>query len=338
VATTTLLYPFTLGLVAAVNPCGFPLLLVYLNFFVGEADDAPSSAARRTARALVAGALATVGFVVLFGSIGIVTELGVSAAYDTTSLWARWLMVVFGVAMVVAGLLALFGRSLRIRLPEIRPGVGLRRPVALFVFGVAYGVASIGCALPLFIGGVVGSFGRSGFVRGSSGFVAYAMGMGVLLTVMAVVIAVAGPAAARRIRVVSRAVPLVGASILVVVGAYLTVYWSMAIFAPTDSLAPMRLVESLQGDISGFVGDHPVGLGVALGAIIVASLLLYALRAGTPADVGPAVDGPSIGAPPTGAPTAPTAPVSASAPTLDQPRAAAGDQAASPERVGTGHG
>jgi cytochrome c-type biogenesis protein len=229
------------------------------------------------------------------------------------------------VAMVVAGLLALFGRSLRIRLPEIRPGVGLRRPVALFVFGVAYGVASIGCALPLFIGGVVGSFGRSGFVRGSSGFVAYAMGMGVLLTVMAVVIAVAGPAAARRIRVVSRAVPLVGASILVVVGAYLTVYWSMAIFAPTDSVAPVRLVESLQGDVSGFVGDHPVGLGVALGAVIVASLLLYALRAGTPVDGGPAVDGP-------------TAPASASAPAVDQPRAAAPDQAASSERVGTSHG
>jgi hypothetical protein len=152
------------------------------------------------------------------------------------------------------------------------------------------------------------------------------------------VIAVAGPAAARRVRVVSRAVPVVGASILVVVGAYLTVYWSMAIFAPTDSVAPTRLVESLQGDISVFVGDHPVGLGVALGAIIVASLLLYALRGGGPADGGPALDGPGIGSRATGAPTGPTEPVPASTPVVDPTPPSAPDHDASPERVRINHG
>jgi cytochrome c biogenesis protein CcdA len=280
VATAALLYPFSLGLVAAINPCGFPLLLVYLNFFTGSGDGTPPSAIGRAVRGLAAGSLATLGFVVLFGSIGIVAEFGISAATGTASAWARWLMVAFGVLMVVVGLVTLLGKSVRIRLPEVRPGIGLRRPVALFVFGIAYGIASIGCALPLFIGGVAGSFTQSGFLKGCSDFVAYALGMGVLLTVLAVVVAIAGPAAARRIRVVSRAIPIVGGTVLVAVGAYVTFYWVTAIFAPTDSFAPVRVVESLQGEISNLVGAHPVGLGIVLGAVVIAVLIAYAMRGG----------------------------------------------------------
>jgi cytochrome c-type biogenesis protein len=280
VATAALLYPFTLGLIAAINPCGFPLLLVYLNFFSGSGDDTPPSAIGRAVRGLAAGSLATLGFVVLFGSIGMFAELGISAASGTASAWARWLMVVFGVLMMVVGLVTLLGTSVRIRLPEVRPGIGLRRPVALFVFGIAYGVASIGCALPLFIGGVAGSFTQSGFLRGCSDFVAYALGMGVLLTVLAVVVAIAGPAAARRIRVVSRAIPIVGGVVLMAVGAYVTLYWVTTIFAPADSLAPVRIVESLQGEISNLVGAHPVGFGLGLGTVVIAVLLAYAVRGG----------------------------------------------------------
>ena len=40
----TLAYPFSLGLVAAFNPCGFALLPAYLGYFIGvESTDRPTS-------------------------------------------------------------------------------------------------------------------------------------------------------------------------------------------------------------------------------------------------------------------------------------------------------
>ncbi|MGH8995872.1 MAG: cytochrome c biogenesis CcdA family protein, partial [Acidimicrobiales bacterium] len=62
-ASGPLLYAFTLGLVAAVNPCGFPLLGAYLAFFVGDGE---LDRSRRNLRGVAAGASVTAGFVVVF--------------------------------------------------------------------------------------------------------------------------------------------------------------------------------------------------------------------------------------------------------------------------------
>lgn len=50
---TPVLYAFTLGLVAAVNPCGFPLLPAYLALFAGG-EHRPDWVGR-TARGMTAG-------------------------------------------------------------------------------------------------------------------------------------------------------------------------------------------------------------------------------------------------------------------------------------------
>ena len=55
-----LAFPFTLGLVAAFNPCGFAMLPVYVSFFLGK--DADSSTARNIMRALKVGLALTADF------------------------------------------------------------------------------------------------------------------------------------------------------------------------------------------------------------------------------------------------------------------------------------
>lgn len=287
VASSSLLYPFTLGMMAAVNPCGFPLLPAYLEFFVGPAGTDDRMGVRGL-RAVSAAAFATVGFLVLFGSLGLVAQLGWSEVTGRSAGVAAYVMVVLGLAMVVLGGLTLAGRPVRIPLPQVGTGSGLRRPAALAVFGFSYGVASIGCALPLFIGGVTAGFGHDSSVRAVSGLLAYGLGMGAVLGALAIGIALLGRGAGRHLRRASRWVPMVGGAILVAVGGYLTWYWMVDIVSPGRSFALQRLVNRVQLDIANPIDQHARLIGAVLGLVVVGAIVAGGLVRPAPApDPGP---------------------------------------------------
>ena len=292
-AASSLLYPFTLGMMAAVNPCGFPLLPAYLEFFVGPAggDD---RVGLRAVRAVGAAAFATVGFLVLFGALGLVTQLGWSQVAGRSASVAAYVMVLLGIGMVGLGILSLTRRSVKLPLPEIGTGAGLRRPAALTVFGFSYGVASIGCALPLFVGGVAASFGRDSSMRAVTGLLAYGLGMGAVLGVLAIGIAVMGRSAGRHLRQASRWVPVVGGVLLVAVGAYLTWYWLTDIVSPGKTFALQRLVSRLQLDVSNPIDAHARLVGAILGAVVIAAIVAGGLvkPAAGPANPAPGKEGP----------------------------------------------
>lgn len=275
-----LLYPFTLGLVATVNPCGFPLLPLYLGLFIRSDEQMQDRLSQRIVRSLLAGGCATLGFAVVFGSIGLLSQEGLRGAYALTASWARWLMVLLGGALLLIGLAALFGRKVHIRPPYVRPGLGLRRPLTLTLFGISYATASLGCSLPLFLGGVAGSFTRSGIARGMANFIAYSLGMGLLLTLLGLLVAIAGPAALIRIRAASRVVEPLGAIALSLVGAYLLLYWVQDLTDPAHSSVPVRFVESVQSHIAAWLQVNASLVGTALGLLIVAGLILAALLGG----------------------------------------------------------
>lgn len=279
----SLLYPFTLGMLAAVNPCGFPLLPAYLELFVGPAgvDDGPAARGRR---AVTAAAFATLGFLVLFGGLGLLTELGWSAVVGRSASVASYAMVVLGVAMTALGVLSLARRSLKLPLPQIGSGSGLRRPAALTVFGLSYGVASIGCALPLFVGGVAASFGHDASMRAVTGLLAYGLGMGAVLGTLALGIALLGRGAGRHLRRASRWVPVIGGVVLVAVGGYMTWYWVTDIAAPGHTFALQRLVDRVQLAIADPIDAHARLVGALLGAAVVAAVVAGGLTrpAGAP--------------------------------------------------------
>ncbi len=263
-ASGPLLYAFTLGLVAAVNPCGFPLLPAYLSFFVGE----PGAArAQRTGRALAAGTSVTAGFVVVFGVLGFLVHAGI----DVVLGWVPWVMIPLGLSMAVIGVLALAGRPVRLAPPRRRLGRG-RGVLSMAGFGVTYAVASLTCALPLFLAAVAASFGRLGVLDGVGTFVAYALGMGLLLGVLGLVVANAGVAPLRRMRTLTRVVPRLAGAVLAPVGAYLVFYWASYLVDPTATPQPIGLVERVQTQLSTWLSDSPRVVGVVLACVVVAAV------------------------------------------------------------------
>jgi cytochrome c biogenesis protein CcdA len=219
-----LLFAFSAGMAASVNPCGFIMLPALVAFMLGdgEAKAAPAGPLRRVGRGLLVGLATAGGFVLLFALVGLVLSLG-GRALVATFPWAG-LAVGAGIALLGVWLL-LTGRSFglpyveRLRLPLRRgPGGGL-------LFGIAYGACSLGCTLPIFLIVVGQALAAHGLAGAVVQFVVYALGMGLVLLVVSLATALAQDTVYRVSRRLVPVVQRVGAVLLIAAGGYLVVYW-----------------------------------------------------------------------------------------------------------------
>ena len=212
------------GMVATVNPCGFFILPGYVAYQLGTQEAGYSDVAvfSKLLRALSVGVMATLGFVFMFSMVGLVVAGGGS--------FLGWLFPYFGllvgVGMIIFGAyLLVTGRYVGV-LAASRLQVNHRRGLRnAFIFGVGYGIGSLGCTLPIFLVVVGGSLATGNFVASLGQFLAFGVGMG------AVVIAITVGAVLFRdvvFRFLGTLMPYVyrtGALFLVGAGAYVVYFW-----------------------------------------------------------------------------------------------------------------
>lgn len=261
-----LAFAFVAGTIATANPCGFALLPAYV---ARQLDDRGGDAgtAGAIARALLVGALTTAGFLLVFGTIGMAMSLG-----------ARWLTGVIpwaalgiGVALLAAGIGMLTGRSVGVRLPmPVRMKAARSGHRSTVLFGVGYGLASLACTLPIFLVVVAGSI-PAGALAGALMFTAYAAGMGTILTALAVAAALSREGVQATIRVVLPYVGRVSAVLMILAGAYIVLYWAVALLGASDVGGVSQPIEA-GGRLSSFAQawlasevGKTVSAGLALG-------------------------------------------------------------------------
>lgn len=105
-----------------------------------------------------------------------------------------------------------------VRLPER----GSVTASAFVAFGVVYGVGSLACNLPVFLGVVLTSFTTQGYAEGLAVFASFAAGMGTLVLGVSVAARVTGDALS--LGRYGRPARLLGSAAFVVLGAYVTWY------------------------------------------------------------------------------------------------------------------
>lgn len=220
-------YALGAGMVAAVNPCGFPMLPAYLGLFVGTgAHELNQGIGRRVVRAIIVSLTMTAAFVLLFATVGIALSRGLHAvtqAFPAIGLAVGILMVLLGGWMVAGGTLYVdLGERAADRLGGIARGTNIR---AYFAYGLAYGLVSLSCTLPIFFIVVGGAATSSGPGAALLQFVLYAIGMGMVITLLTVGISLLQAAALRTVRRVLPFVQPVSAGLLLLAGAYLVYYW-----------------------------------------------------------------------------------------------------------------
>jgi cytochrome c-type biogenesis protein len=268
---------FSAGMVATVNPCGFAMLPAYLSYFLGL-EGADEDARAGVTRALEVGAVVTLGFVVVFASIGAVISHLSLAVED----WFPWMTIVVGIGVLVLGVALLVGFELRVPLPHLDRGGQARTLRSMFVFGVSYAVASLSCALPVFLSVVAGTFSRSNAASGVAMYAFFALGMGLVLTTLTVALALARRSLVHRLRSALPVISRVSGALLVVAGAYFTWYGIYELRIrddPTAAPGPVDTVTAWSADISQWVDDvGAVRLGLVLGIVVCVALLYVLLR------------------------------------------------------------
>jgi cytochrome c biogenesis protein CcdA len=220
------LYAFAAGMIAVVNPCGFALLPAYLGLYLGDGGRAPSSTLARLREAATVSLVVAVSFVILFGLVGVL----VSAAGRTVTVLFPWVGLGVGVLMVVAGGRALAGHPIYSAAGDrMADRLGARARLGgldgYAAFGAAYALASLGCALPIFLTVVGSTLLGTSWLTGLLQVVLYGAGMAFLLAALTILVAIFKTGFLGRVRVLGRAAEPVGAVLLLVVGAYVIYYW-----------------------------------------------------------------------------------------------------------------
>jgi cytochrome c biogenesis protein CcdA len=222
-------YAFALGAVAAFNPCGFALLPAYLGLYLRDGVTGSGIGARLSRSIRVA---ATVGatFTLLFGAVGVVFERGSALIVR----YLPWFGLGVGVLLVLVGGLALSGSQIATSAPQrlasrIGKGAGASGMRGYMAFGFAYGAASLGCTLPLFLA-LMGTATATSRLYGAPvlAFVLYGAGMAAALGVLTVVAGVASFGILQRVRGFVRIVTTLSAGLLLLSGAYVVYYWLTA--------------------------------------------------------------------------------------------------------------
>lgn len=264
---------FGAGLAATVNPCGFAMLPSFISYYLGmEVSDAGRSG--RVADGLVVGLVLTAGFMLVFGSVGLVFSLGARAFVRILP----WVTAVIGVGLMGMGMWLLSGRHVLLRIPGLRPapeGAGYR---SIFAFGMAYAVASLSCTLPVFLV-VLGSGLAAGSALGTLGvFAAYGLGMATILMVLCL-----GTAGFREVilgqtRRVMPYMSRISGGLLVLSGAYVTYYW-LSLLSGNAEGAPVRFLQALQRGAEGLIVGLGEGAWLAVGiALTVAAVGVLVAR------------------------------------------------------------
>lgn len=260
---------FLRGLVAAVNPCGFVLLPTYLMFFLGADTSEVSTGLgiRRASirRALTVSSALTAGFMAVFVIVGLVT-------YNFT-FWiqqnARYATIVIAVGLIVLGVAMLSGRGGGIALPRLDVGGRDRGVRSMFLFGVAYATASLGCTIGLFLPTLI-AVRSGGFIGAIGNVTAYAAGMGLLITALTVSLAVAKIGLLGVLRRGMHRVEKIAGGFVVISGLYLAYYfWVVDLNGDSDPITVA--VENFQRRVITSLNNNWQAVAFILGAVVITS-------------------------------------------------------------------
>jgi len=273
-----LAYAFGVGMVATFNPCGFAMLPAYLSYFLGLEGATHPDQRASVLRALAVGLSVTLGFLLVFGIIGILLK----GSLDTIQARLPWVTLVLGVGLVVLGIWYLTGRTLTLPIPKPARGADNRELWSTFAFGVSYALVSLSCTIPTFLVAVTATFEDSNLLSGFAVFIAYGLGMGLVLMVLTMAIALAEQGLVRNLRRVLPYVNRVAGALLVLAGAYVAYYgWYELRVQDGDTSggALADYVFDLNSDVSNWIQDvGPVRIGLLLTLIVAIAIFAAAYR------------------------------------------------------------
>ena len=177
-------------------------------------------------RGLYLGISLSIGFLVVFGIAGILLAFGGRFIGRILPLMG------FSIGLLIAlvGIyLFLSKRNISLRLFNDLDLGNFDGVFQTFLFGVAYAIASLSCALPVFlaaVGIVVGSgISLNGSINVIGGSVIYSLGMGAIMTLVTISSLLFEEATTKLINKLMPIIDQLGKIAMIIAGSYIMYYW-----------------------------------------------------------------------------------------------------------------
>ena len=220
-------FAFGAGLVASVNPCGFAMLPAYLALYMGSTAEAEQQAnvIVRLGKAILVGAVVTLGFIVLFGMAGLIIGGGARQVIGVIP----WIGLTIGIVLTLVGGWLLSGGKIYTAIAQQASTkfgdpskVGVK---GYFLFGLSYGTASLSCTLPIFIAVLGIGVATNTLLDSLVSFLLFALGMGTVILVLTIAMALFKGALVGALRKILPYTQPVSAAFMILAGAYIVFYW-----------------------------------------------------------------------------------------------------------------
>ena len=224
-----IVFAFSAGLVAAFNPCGAAMFPAYIGYQFNSGYGRIGHGGLFV-RGVALGLSVTAGFIVVFGMMGVILFLG--GRFAAKLLPAAGLIV--GLITVVVGLWLIVARKkLTIQAPGRLYHQDNKGYYGTFLFGIGYAVASLSCALPVFLAAIGILAGTTPSIDGTAsilvGSVSYGLGMGLIMTGVTLSVLFFEDFAYGLVNAVSMYMDTIGKIIMIGAGLYIIWYWTMGV-------------------------------------------------------------------------------------------------------------
>lgn len=222
-----------IGVAAFFSPCAFPLLPAYVSYGLTVRGETNGN----FGKSLRLGLAAAAGLLVVVLAIGgLIAVLRASTPFQPDPRqdepWILGVRVVAGIAIGLFGLLALTGRTgavgrwfHRIQPGGPRPDAETRSHPArgMFLYGLGYSAAGIGCTGPLLLALMLYAFAFPGPAASLGAFAVFAVTMATLMVFVTVLVGLAKRSALERLKSAAPTMQRVAGAVALLAGAW-TVY------------------------------------------------------------------------------------------------------------------
>lgn len=215
---STLVYAGTVGAASFFSPCSAGLLPGYIGYHFTNDESTPWAGVKL-------GAIASAGFLALFAVMAIIIRL---IPLQTINPILPWASLTIGFSIILLGVYLLLGGPFNVRLPQVQ-----HNPRNVFLFGIAYAFASLGCTFPLFLSVALAGASTGDSSIAAMNIIAYAIGMAIVMVALTTAISISQAGATRfmhrAIPIINKAAPIV----MIAGGAYILYYWIKALQVTT---------------------------------------------------------------------------------------------------------
>lgn len=242
-------FAVVVGVGSFFSPCSFPLLPGYMSYYLGLRES------RNVRRALLGGLSAALGLILLYILIGILVGVGGSAITPYASIiepFVGIIIIILGIALLANYTIPFYritepikrrfatAKKITSKIPTKTIEKGIQKMVStdftfksakeggyfgLFLYGIGYGSAAAGCTAPLLLAITLAALTAGGFLNALLIFTICAIVMAILMIFVTLILAMSAGNLLQKLKVSTLWIKRVSGLILVVVGAYLLIYY-----------------------------------------------------------------------------------------------------------------